>query len=96
MSEEVVQRLGRGEYTERGNEDSVQYPQFSDEDLAQRSARPSGEAPAVRTLMHYYHLGLGISGLSRLMLSRLQKGGWTCPLCRESFPDGMDPRQKRT
>jgi len=73
----------------------VHYPQYSDDDLAQRLDHSTGEARSVRTLMHYYHLGLGISGLSRFMVSRLQRGGWTCPVCGASFPDGPDPREKR-
>ena len=73
----------------------MQYPQLSDEDLAQRPNRADGETGSVRTFMHYYHLGLDISSLSRMMLSRLQRGGWTCPLCGASFPDGTDPRGKR-
>jgi len=73
----------------------VHYPQYSDEDLAQRPDHSASEAHSVRTSMHYYHLGLGITGLSRLMLSRLQRGGWTCPVCGAAFPDGPDPRGKR-
>jgi len=90
-----VRRLVEDEYTGEGGEVAVHYPEFSDEDLAQRPDRTAGGTVSVRTFMHYYHLGLGISGLSRMMLIRLQRGGWTCPLCGESFPDGSDPRGKR-
>lgn len=73
----------------------MQYPQFSDEELAQRPDRTAGATGTVRNFMHKYHLGFDISGLSQMMVSRLRKGGWTCPLCGASFPDGADPRGKR-
>lgn len=71
---------------------SVRYPEFSDEELAQRPVRTAGATGTVRTLMHHYHLGFDISGLSQMMLSRLQKGGWTCPACGKTFLSGVDPR----
>jgi len=90
-----VRRPGEGEYTEAMAEEPVRYPQCSDEDLAQRPAHGGGETGDVRRLMHYYHLGLDFSGLSLMMLSRLQQGDWTCPVCGASFPAGTDPRKKR-
>jgi len=75
---------------------SVRYPEFSDEELAQRPGRTAGATGTVRALMHHYHLGFDISGLSQMMLSRLQKGGWTCPACGETFPSGADPRGKQS
>jgi len=92
--QEVRQHSG-GEYTEIVGEEPVRYPRCSDEDLAQRPGHADGETHSVRTSMHYYHLGLGISGLSLLMLSRLRQGDWTCPVCGTSFPAGTDPRKKR-
>jgi len=80
------------EYTEEEFGVIVHYPEFSDEDLAQRLDRTAGATGAVRNFMHNYHLGYDISGLSQMMISRLQKGGWTCPRCGESFPAGPDPR----
>jgi len=82
------------ECTGEENEVVVRYPEFSDEELAQRPGRTAGATGTVRTLMHHYHLGFDISGLSQMMLSRLQKGGWMCPACGKTFPAGVDPRGK--
>ncbi|TFH35263.1 MAG: hypothetical protein E4G93_04050 [Dehalococcoidia bacterium] len=83
------------EYTEEEFGVIVRYPEFSDEDLAQRLDRTAGATGAVRNFMHNYHMGYDISGLSQMMISRLHKGGWACPRCGASFPDGFDPRGKR-
>ena len=96
---EVVRQAGytmtmRGEYTGEDYRGIVRYPEFSDEELAQRPSRTAGATGGVRTFMHHYHLGYDISGLSQMMLSRLQKGGWTCPACGKTFPSGADPRGK--
>ncbi len=82
------------EYTEEGLEIIMNYPQASDEELSQRPNRSGGEAGAVQKFMHNYHLGFDISGLSQMMIGRLQKGGWTCPRCGAWFPEGSDPRRR--
>jgi len=74
---------------------NVKYPECSDEDLARRPEGASESTGGVHHAMHYYHLGLNFSGLSEMMLSRLQQGGWACPVCGESFPPGTDPRRSR-
>jgi len=63
--------------------------------MAHRPEGGAGPPGGVHHAMHYYHLGLNYSGLSQLMLSRLQRGGWACPVCGESFPPGRDPRGRR-
>jgi hypothetical protein len=90
-----VQSDGGGEYTEEGLKRIVRYPECSDEDLARLPERDGATGGGVHHAMHYYHLGLNYSGLSQLMLSRLRQGGWTCPVCGESFPHGVDPRTPR-
>jgi len=73
----------------------VGYPETSDEDLAWRPIRAAEATGGVHHAMHYYHLGFNYSGLSQLMVGRLQRGGWTCPVCGVSFPPGVDPRPTR-
>lgn len=71
------------------------YPETSDEDLARLPQRSDATGGGVHHAMHYYHLGFNYSGLSQLMLERLRRGGWTCPVCGESFSPGTDPRPTR-
>ncbi|NLE94430.1 MAG: hypothetical protein GX600_01925 [Dehalococcoidia bacterium] len=95
LARRSVQSDGRGEYTEEGWKRIVRYPECSDEDLARLPEREGATGGGVHHAMHYYHLGLNYSGLSQLMLSRLRQGSWTCPVCGESFPQGVDPRASR-
>jgi len=62
----------------------LQNPQLTDEQLRSQLPRRSlGAIGVVRAFIHNFHKGGSISGVSKMMISRLEKGLWTCPICNE-------------
>ena len=59
-------------------------PQLTDEQLSSELPRRSvGAISVVRASIHNYHKGGNVSGLSKMMISRLEQGSWTCPRCNK-------------
>jgi len=62
----------------------LQNHRLTDEELSDQLSRRTAEAIAtVRAFIHNYHKDGNVSGLSKLMISRLEQGSWTCPWCDE-------------
>jgi len=60
----------------------LQNPQLTDEELSRKlTSRTVGAIKTVRDFIHSFHTGGNVSGLSRLMKSRLEQGSWTCARC---------------
>jgi hypothetical protein len=58
----------------------LQNPRLNDEELSDQLPRRTAEAIAtVRAFIHNYHKDGNVSGLSKLMIRRLEQGSWTCP-----------------
>ena len=70
----------------------LQHPALGDEEVARMVSRSEAAVGVVRKFVHSYHKGGNVSGLSRMMVSRLQEGGWTCPGCDKVCPPRADPR----
>ena len=59
-------------------------PQLTNEELSrQLTTRSIGAINVVRRFIHSFHAGGNISGLSNLMIHRLQQGSWVCPQCQK-------------
>ena len=55
---------------------------FDDDLVGHLLDRPVDEVVRLRHGIHAYHLrGKDVSMLSSMMIQRLRKGGFTCPLC---------------
>jgi len=62
----------------------LQNPRLTDEQLiSYLPERSRGAIGVVRAFIHNYHKRGNVSGLSRMMISRLERDPWTCPLCDE-------------
>lgn len=59
-------------------------PRLADEELnSQLSRRTVGAIRTVRAFIHSFHRGGNVSGLSEMMIHRLEQGSWDCPRCNE-------------
>jgi len=57
-------------------------PHSTDDELsAKMSGRNAGAINTLRGFIHNFHTRGNISGLSKSMIARLEKGYWTCPKC---------------
>ena len=63
----------------------LENPQLTNEELSRQLAtRSVGAINVVRSFIHNFHEGGDLSGLSKLMIYRLQQGFWVCPHCHET------------
>jgi hypothetical protein len=74
----------------------LQHPELRDPEVAKKLSRSAQAICVVRSFVHSHHTRGNISGLSQMILRRLQKGGWICPICEKVFPPGADPRGSYT
>lgn len=59
-------------------------PQLNSSELTEKlPGRTEDAIQIVRNGIHSWHLGLNISMLSKMMVSRLEKGEFLCPICQE-------------
>lgn len=64
----------------------LENPNLTNEELGKKLIdRTVGAIGAVRSFIHNFHMGGDISGLSKLMIHRLEKGSWVCPNCRKTY-----------
>ena len=62
----------------------LQNARCTDEELSGKlPGRSAGAIATVRAFIHNYHKAGNVSGLSELMIRRLEQGSWTCPQCDE-------------
>ncbi len=66
-------------------------PHSTNEEISAINGRSVGAISTVRAFIHNYHIRGNISGLSQLMINRLNQGYWECPLChhkviKDDFP----------
>ena len=64
----------------------VQHPELREDALAELLlGRTVGALGVVRWGIHAYHKGQSTSILSQIMLRRLERGSFTCPVCRKGL-----------
>lgn len=58
----------------------LQNHRLTDEELANLlPTRTVGAIRTVRSFIHSFHRGVNVSGLSKMMIHRLEQGSWACP-----------------
>lgn len=83
-TKEVVRMSPAPPWTRREFRILLEHPELSDEELShQLPKRSTGAIKVVRDFIHNFHRGGDASGLSKMMISRLEQGSWACPRCNQ-------------